>query len=173
MLKNHQISHTVQWCRTIFPLCMKRSVLAPVSLKSPPPPKLPSVHWLVSSAAVQSQFIRDKPVARHTWCTCVTLWHSVMSQSYKIKGRTTDEAFQEQCFLWERGASFVADFTFFFKLSRSFTCTKSFITHQREEQNEKAWYVFFNKTLSIVSYSCQFKIQNEKLLLKWTFYRHI
>ena len=28
----------------------------------------------------------------------------VMSQSHKIKGHTTDEAFQDQCFLWERGA---------------------------------------------------------------------
>ena len=29
---------------------------------------------------------------------------SVMSQSNGIKGGTTDEVFQEQCFLWERGA---------------------------------------------------------------------
>ena len=28
-----------------------------------------------------------------------------MSQSRSIKGGTTDEAFKEQCFLWERGAS--------------------------------------------------------------------
>ena len=34
----------------------------------------------------------------------MTWRHSVMSQSHGIKGRTTDEAFQEQCFLWERGA---------------------------------------------------------------------
>ena len=27
-----------------------------------------------------------------------------MSQSHRIKGGTTGEAFQEQCFLWERGA---------------------------------------------------------------------
>ena len=33
-----------------------------------------------------------------------------MSQSHIIKGRTTEEAFQEQCFLWERGASVGADF---------------------------------------------------------------
>ena len=29
----------------------------------------------------------------------------MMSQSHGIKGRSTNEAFQEQCFLWERGAS--------------------------------------------------------------------
>ena len=37
-----------------------------------------------------------------------TSGHSVMSQSHKVtnfKSRTIDEAFQEQCFLWERGAS--------------------------------------------------------------------
>ena len=30
---------------------------------------------------------------------------SVMSQTPGIKGGTADEAFQEQCFLWDRGAS--------------------------------------------------------------------
>ena len=29
----------------------------------------------------------------------------MMSQSHSIKGNTTDKAFQEQHFLWERGAS--------------------------------------------------------------------
>ena len=33
-----------------------------------------------------------------------------MSQCHKIKRWTTDEAFQEQCFLWEGGASVGADF---------------------------------------------------------------
>ena len=33
-----------------------------------------------------------------------------MSQSHRIKGGASDEAFQEQCFLWERGASVGADF---------------------------------------------------------------
>lgn len=28
-----------------------------------------------------------------------------MSQSHRFKGGTTDEAFTEQCFLWDRGAS--------------------------------------------------------------------
>ena len=32
-----------------------------------------------------------------------------MSQSHRIKGGTTDEVFQEQCFVWERGASVGAD----------------------------------------------------------------
>ena len=31
--------------------------------------------------------------------------HSIMSQSHRIKGRATDEAFQEQCLVQERGAS--------------------------------------------------------------------
>ena len=29
----------------------------------------------------------------------------MMSQSHRIEGGTTDEAFQEHCFLWEKGAS--------------------------------------------------------------------
>lgn len=36
-----------------------------------------------------------------------------MSQSRGIKGTTTDEAFVEQCSLWERGASVGADFDIF------------------------------------------------------------
>ena len=36
-----------------------------------------------------------------------------MSQSHNIKGGTTDEAFEEQCFLWERGAAVGADFHLF------------------------------------------------------------
>ena len=36
-----------------------------------------------------------------------------MSQSRRIKGGTPFEAFQEQCLLWERGASVDVDFDFF------------------------------------------------------------
>ena len=36
-----------------------------------------------------------------------------MSQSQGIKGGTTDETFQEQCFLWERGALVGVDFDLF------------------------------------------------------------
>ena len=28
-----------------------------------------------------------------------------MSQSHRVIGQTTDEAFHEQCFLWEKGTS--------------------------------------------------------------------
>ena len=31
--KTHQFSHTVQCCSSVFPLCLSRSVLAPVSLR--------------------------------------------------------------------------------------------------------------------------------------------
>ena len=40
----------------------------------------------------------------------VNVWHGVMSQSHWIKGETTDEAFEEQCFLCERGASVGVNF---------------------------------------------------------------
>ena len=39
----------------------------------------------------------------------VTWGHSAVSQRYRIKGLTTDEVFQEQSFLWERGAFIGAD----------------------------------------------------------------
>ena len=47
-----------------------------------------------------------------------------MSQSHGIKGGTTDEAFLEQCFLWERGGSIGGDFELFNLL---FTCTRKYI----------------------------------------------
>ena len=56
-------------------------------------------------AAVLNQLL---PPELASWIkqTCA----SVMSQSRRIKGGTTDEAFEEQFFLWERGASVVVDF---------------------------------------------------------------
>ena len=36
-----------------------------------------------------------------------------MSKYNRVQGETTDEAFQEQCFLWERGAYVGADFDLF------------------------------------------------------------
>ena len=48
-----------------------------------------------------------------------------MSQSHGSKSGTADEAFQEECFLWDRGASVGADLDLF-KPSRYFTLTRSF-----------------------------------------------
>ena len=36
-----------------------------------------------------------------------------MSQSHRMNGGTADEAFQEWCFLWERGASVSEDLYLF------------------------------------------------------------
>ena len=67
---------------------------------------------------------------------------SVMSQSHLIKGKTTDETFQEQCFLWERGAS--ADFFFFFNF------TLKILLHTQEhmmlKDGGKAQQVFLKGT---------------------------
>ena len=41
------------------------------------------------------------------------MFDRVMSQSPRIQGGATDEAFKEQCFLWERGPSVDADFDLF------------------------------------------------------------
>ena len=66
---------------------------------------------------VLNHFRHAKLAPRHKLGKCSALWHSVTSQSHRIKGGATDEAFQEQCFLWERGASIWT-----FVLSRSITC---------------------------------------------------
>ena len=111
--KTHQYSHTVQGCNTVSPLCLKRSVLAPVSLRPPiPNTQSPLIGQLTHAwpstvdnkiAAVLNQSLGAKLVG--LW-ECVTQWRSVMSKSHRIKGGTTDEVFQEQLFPGERGASF-------------------------------------------------------------------
>ena len=58
-----------------------------------------------NNRAVLNLFRHARLATRHKLCKCVTWWCSMMSQSHVIKGGTTDEAFQEQCFLWESGAS--------------------------------------------------------------------
>ena len=56
-------------------------------------------------AAVLNQFLYANLAAWQKLCKCVTLWCSMMSQSHGIKSDITDEAFHEQWYLWERGAS--------------------------------------------------------------------
>ena len=85
--KKHKSSHTVRCCSSVFPLCLKPCVLAPVSLR--PPSWISSLLWLVSShthtlastanrywAAVLNQFVH----ARHKSCICVTWWRRVWCQ---------------------------------------------------------------------------------------------
>ena len=62
--------------------------------------------------AVLNQFLCAKLPARLKLSKCVTWWCGLMSQSHKIICGTIDEAFEEQCFLWERGAS-VGALTFY------------------------------------------------------------
>ena len=70
-----------------------------------------------------------------------------MSQSYgKLKGGTTDEAFQEQCFLWERGA-----------LVGLFLTLKTFYKHKKwcetlnEKLKKKESYCFEERYVSVSS----------------------
>ena len=51
-----------------------------------------------------------------------------MSQSHKIKGGATDEVFEEQCFLWESGASV----NFFFS---PFLTLQIFYIHKRTKKS--------------------------------------
>ena len=111
-------------CSSVFPFRLKHSVLATVSLRllllnnqSALIGQLQHA-WASTAdnnrAAVLNQFLHAKLAAGHKLYKCVTRWHSVMSQIHRIKGGTTDEAFQEQCWLWERGASVGVDFELFF-----------------------------------------------------------
>ena len=115
-------------------LCLKRSVLAPVSLMPPPPlntqPALIGqlTHAWASSAsnraAVLNQFLRVKQATKQKLCTCVTWWCSVMSQSHRVKGGTTDEAFRSSVFCGREELLLVRTLTFL--ISRSFTYSRNY-----------------------------------------------
>ena len=88
--KTHWFSHVVRFCSTVSLLCVKHCFS-------------PCLLWLVSSdmpdQALQTtsteqlnHFLDAKLAAGHTLCKFVTWWCSVMmSQSHRIKRRTTDE----------------------------------------------------------------------------------
>ena len=137
-------SHTVQCSSTVFPLCLKHSVWASVSLRS----SLTYTQslligqlthaWLRSTnrPAALNQFPCAKPAARHALCKCMTRWRSVMSQSLRVKIRTTNEAFQEQCFLWERGAPVGAKVDHF--NFQDLVCAQELRITEGKEQKAKA-----------------------------------
>ena len=90
--QTHQFSHTVSAAALYYPSVFQQESNC----------DKPNLTWQTSSKAEIMQ-----------------MYDSVMSQSHLIKGETTDETFQEHCFLRERGAS--ADF--FFQHSSTYTRT--------------------------------------------------
>ena len=70
------------------------------------PDPAPLTTTTTTRAAPLNQFLRAKHDAGHN---IVQMCDTVMSQSHRIKGKTTDEAFQELRFLQARGASVGAD----------------------------------------------------------------
>ena len=100
----------------IHVLCLKRSVFAPVSLR---PFLLNTLCALIGQlthvcfCTAQCVCSLLVGVFRQKLCKDVTSGCSVMSKNDRIKGGTTDKAFQGQCFLWERGAPFSRDFRLF------------------------------------------------------------
>ena len=106
MLKINRFSHTVWCCSSVSPLCLKRSVLAPVA------PLLNSQSVLIGQltrawasttnnnrAAVLNQFLRAKLAASNILCSSVcSRWCSVVSQSHLIKG---GKHFRSSVSLWE------------------------------------------------------------------------
>ena len=135
-LKWNICSFSVSWCWVINRerinfLILSRTA-APVALKITQSPSgrhawdsTANSNW----ATLLNQFLHVKLAAQHELREYVIWWCSVMSQSHRIKGWTTDEAFEEQCFLWERGASVGADFYFF----NSFTCRGANVTHRSKQ----------------------------------------
>ena len=93
---------------------------------SPPIGQLTHV-WEKDRASTLNKFSHSKLAARHQLCKCLMCRHNVTSQSRRIKGGTSDEAFQVQCFLWERGASVDVDFDLF-NSQHLFTCTRTSLT---------------------------------------------
>ena len=80
--------------------------------------------------AVLNPVLRASLATMHKLCKCVTWWCIVMSQSHKLKGKTTDEVFEGQCFLQDRRAPVGSDLDFF--------------NHLLYEGNTKTNYVSFN-----------------------------
>ena len=112
-----KFSHTVHCSSTVIPFCLKRSVLAPISWR---PALLITQSALIgqlthtweitannSSAAVLNQ-PQDRNYA-NAWHSDVVWCHNVTV----LKAGAADEVFQDQWFLWERGASVGADFDLF------------------------------------------------------------
>ena len=61
--------------------------------------KAPLIAWLAHAWPHTANNNNRAAAPDQTW------WRSVMSQSHVITDGTSDEGFQEPCFLWERGAS--------------------------------------------------------------------
>ena len=125
--KSLHFFHPVQCCSNVF--ILKRPVfLAPVSLR---PLLLNTQSTLIGQLThAWASTANNNRAAVLNLCKCVTWWCTLMSQSHGNRGGATDEVFQEQCFLWERGASVGTDFsTFktFYMNMQHWTCY--FITH--------------------------------------------
>ena len=76
-------------------------------------------------------------------CMCVTWWRSVMSQSQGMKGGATEEAFQVQWFLWERGAPVFDQICGFLTFKTHYMHRNLYDTLKDRENKQKAEYVFF------------------------------
>ena len=109
--KTHHVFQIVQCCSFVSP-----SVLAPVSLK--PLPLVYPIHsdWSAHTCLMQWSFKQQSSCAESSLmcqtscrlCKRVTPWCS-----HRIKvGGTADEASQEHCFLWDRGAAVGPTLTF-------------------------------------------------------------
>ena len=96
VVKTHQFSHPVQSCSSVFTLCLFSYCLFKLEVCS---------DWPAQTRPTQQQSSCAKSIQGHKLYKCTTWRRSVMSQSHRNKGEATGEAFEEQRFVWERGAS--------------------------------------------------------------------
>ena len=128
------------------PLCMKYSVLAHVSLRL-----LPSVLWLVSAHMPEPEQLTAFQIGSivyrlpDSFTSTVNIFVNYAKVRYgnavwrhKVTGQdhvtTTDEPFQEQCFLWQRGALIDVDFDLF--NYKKFNVHKNWYNTRKEKKKQ-------------------------------------
>ena len=129
MFKTHQFSYTFQCFSSVSLLCLRHSVLAPISLT--PPSWIPCLVWLVSSHTPDQAPIKKQQSSFakliftcQTSCwkwiiqLCDTMMQCDVTKSLKKKVGLLTSCLQEHCFLWERWAPVGVS------LSRSFIMLK-------------------------------------------------
>ena len=116
--KTHQFSHIVHCCSSVSPLCFS-ACLFQATLPNTQSALIGHItHAWTSTAnnngvAVRNQFLRAILATLHELCEWDTWWSSLMSQSHRIKGGTTDNVFQE-CSVGERSSCWCRLWTFIF-----------------------------------------------------------
>ena len=90
-----------------------------------------------------------------------------MSQSHGIKGGATDEAFQDQCSVWDRGASAGADFWLHNYQDILHEQEHLYHTERKETSKKSIFSFFFNVVLRTETPSLIFVNDFKVFVLFW------